>query len=255
MHTTQTFQDYFSRQATGYAKHRPQYPSALFEYLASLVASRERAWDCATGNGQAALGLTPFFQTIIATDASEQQIHNATPHEKISYVVAQSERSPIASHLIDVVTIAQAMHWLDFGRFYAEMNRVVRMGGVIAAWCYGWTQIEPKIDDVIRAYQNEIVGSCWPPERRYVDEEYATIPFPFEEIHPPTFVVEKRWNMHDLIGYLETWSSTRRFIERNNENPVGRVIHHLENAWGEPTQQKLVRWKLSLRVGRVYPRV
>jgi|ERR1051326_1065079 ubiquinone/menaquinone biosynthesis C-methylase UbiE len=253
MRPANTFKDYFSQHADSYAKYRPDYPRALFAHLASLVAKHERAWDCATGNGQAALGLTPLFAKIVATDASAQQISLATPHERISYVVARSEQPPIASGSLDLITIAQALHWLDFNAFNTQVTRVMRPGGVIAAWCYGRAEITPAVDGIVRAFQDTIVGPYWPPERRYVDEGYRNIPFPFDEIAPPEFHMEERWNVNDLIGYLGTWSSTRQFIKQHNENPVKQVVRDLQSAWGEPAAHRTVRWELSLRVGRVHP--
>src|SRR5207248_8441612 len=89
------FKDHFSGHAVEYAKFRPRYPDKMFEYLASISPRPERAWDCATGNGQAAVGLARHFDNVTATDASAQQIESAEPNDRISYRVAPAEASGI----------------------------------------------------------------------------------------------------------------------------------------------------------------
>jgi ubiquinone/menaquinone biosynthesis C-methylase UbiE len=246
------FKDHFSKHSNVYAKYRPQYPPELFEFLSSLVEAHESAWDCATGNGQAAQGLTPHFERIIATDASKEQIANAVTHKKISYIVCTADHTPIPSHSLDMVTIAQALHWLNFPSFYTEVSRTLKRGGVIAAWGYGWMQISPDIDRFTKEFVHTIVGPYWPPERRHVDERYSCIPFPFEEIHPQEFSMEKQWDMEELIGYLETWSSSRRFFEEQHFLPTDIIRSRLHDAWSnDPSSKKTIRWPLFMRVGRV----
>ncbi|MBI1803363.1 MAG: class I SAM-dependent methyltransferase [Ignavibacteria bacterium] len=244
------FKDYFSQRAADYARYRPQYPEELFRYLASLVARHDLAWDCATGNGQAAQGLVPFFKRVVATDASIRQIEHAYPHDRIDYIVASAERSPLESSSVDLIAVATAVHWFDFDRFYAEVDRVLRPDGVIAVWCYGWTSISPGIDAVTATYGRDVVGPYWPPERRFVDEGYRTIPFPFMEIPSPPFTLEREWTMEELIGYWETWSATRMYSEQHHAHPADEVREKLEMAWGDPAAKRLVRWPLHLRAGR-----
>ena len=153
-----SFEDLFSKQAEEYAQYRPRYPDALFEYLASVAPGHALAWDCATGNGQAALSLAPYFERVVGTDASESQIANAQPHEKITYRVARAEQTDFEDHSVDLITVAQAIHWFDLDAFYAEAKRVLRPGGVLAAWTYYESEIEPAIDRVARKYESEVVG-------------------------------------------------------------------------------------------------
>ena len=244
------FKDHFSNIAADYARHRPKYPEELFRYLASLVSKHDLAWDCATGSGQAAHGLVHFFQRIIATDASIQQISHAVPHEHITYIVAPAEKSPLQVSSADLTTVATAIHWFDFDKFYEEVNRVLRPGGVVAAWCYGHTNISQEIDAVSDVYRKDMVESYWPPERHFVEEEYRTIPFPFDEIVAPSFTLKQEWTMDDLIGYWETWSSSKMYVEKNRSNPVDKVRKELEKAWGDPAMKRDVRWPLFMRVGR-----
>jgi SAM-dependent methyltransferase len=246
-----TFKDHFSTQATVYAKYRPHYPAALFEYLASLVLEHELAWDCATGNGQAALGLTPYFERIIATDASVNQIANAIRHEKITYAVAPAERAEIASHSVDLIVVAQALHWFDFEKFYVEVRRVLKPEGILAASCYNFLRINPEIDFIHHRYYRDIVGLYWPPERKWVEDNYQSIPFPFDEIETPVFYMEAFWDLLDLLGYLGTWSATQRFIEAKGIDPFKLIRADLENAWGDPEMKRRIQWPLAVRVGKL----
>ena len=245
------FKDYFSKQAAEYTQYRPHYPAALFEYLASLVASRKSAWDCATGNGQAALGLTQFFERIIATDASEEQIRNATKHDKITYAVAPAEKTAIVSNSLDLIVIAQALHWFDLDKFYTDVRRVLRSGGVIAAWSYSLLRISPAIDNHIDKFYADIVGPFWPPERKLVDDRYRSIPFPFEEFSAPQFSMEATWSLEHLVGYLGTWSSVLKFKKKHRTDPIEIVIEALRRAWGRPGHEKRIHWPVNMRVGKL----
>jgi len=246
-----TFKDHFSIQAADYAKYRPYYPEKLFEHLASLAPAKKVAWDCGTGNGQAALGLAPHFDLVIATDPSEKQIRNATPHEKIKYVVAPAEQTDILPQTVDLITVAQALHWFDFDRFYAEVRRVAQPRGIIAAWFYNLLHTEPTVTKIINEYYFDIVGPYWPPERKLIDEEYRTIPFPFVEIKTPSFNLEAFWNLNELVGYLNTWSATQRYITQHGDNPLEKIYDRLTGTWGNPETQKRIEWPLLLRVGKV----
>jgi SAM-dependent methyltransferase len=242
------FKDHFSRQAPDYAIFRPGYPQELFDYLGSIAPSRQLGWDCGTGNGQAAVRLASIFDRVIATDASETQIANAQPHEHVEYRVATAENSGIQSGMIDLIMVAQALHWFDLDRFYAEAQRVLKPDGVLAASAYNLLQIEPAIDEIVNRYYYEVVGPFWPPERQLV-ERFTDLPFPFHEIDPPKFEMTAQWSLENLVGYLRTWSSTQRFIVARASDPLEQIANDLRNAWGNPHQVRNVVWPLTLRVG------
>ena len=189
-----TFKDHFSKQAADYAKFRPRYPRELFEYLGSVAPSRALAWDCATGNGQAAVELAKVFDRVIATDASEKQIANAEPHERVEYRMASAEESGLESGTIDLIMVAQALHWFDLGSFYAEVRRVLKNNGVFAASAYNLLHVEPAIDEVVNRYYYEVVGPFWPPERKLV-EQFADLPFPFHKVDAPKFEMTAQWDL------------------------------------------------------------
>jgi SAM-dependent methyltransferase len=244
-----TFKDHFSGHADRNGAFRPTYPAGLFEYLASLCPSHDLAWDCATGNGQAALALTPHFRSVVATDASERQIAQARPHHKITYSVAPAERTPLPDASVDLVTVAQALHWLDLPSFYAEVRRVSVPGGVIAVWCYQLHTIGPEVDAVVHRLYTEILGDYWPPERRLVEEGYRTLPFPFAEVAPPPFEMVQAWDLPRLLSYLGTWSSSQRYRAQVGTDPIDLIRADMEAAWGGPSQVREVVWPLHLRVG------
>jgi SAM-dependent methyltransferase len=243
-----SFKDHFSKQSADYAKFRPKYPRQLFEYLSTIAPSRQLAWDCGTGNGQAAVGLASVFDRVIATDASEKQIANAQAHERVEYRLASAENSGLESTTIDLIMVAQALHWFDLDRFYAEAQRVLKADGVLAASAYLFAQIEPAIDAVLSRYYHDVVGPFWAPERKLV-ENFAEVPFPFREIDPPKFEMTAHWDLDRLVGYLRTWSSSQRFFELKGSDPVAQIIDKLRSAWGNPYQTRTVIWHLTLRIG------
>jgi SAM-dependent methyltransferase len=243
------FKDHFSKQAADYATFRPRYPQELFEYLESVAPGSELAWDCGTGNGQAAVGLASVFDRVIATDASAKQIANAQPHNRVEYRVAAAENSSIGSETIDLIMVAQALHWFNLDCFYAEARRVLKPDGVLAASAYNLLHIEKAIDEIINRYYQEVVGPFWPPERELV-ERFANLSFPFHEIDTPKFEMTASWNLDHLVGYLRTWSSTQRFIAAKDSDPLEQIMDELRNAWGESRQIRTITWPLTTRVGR-----
>ena len=245
------FKDHFSVSSRGYARFRPEYPDGLFRWLAEISPSRERAWDVATGTGQAALGLAPYFVEVIATDASLEQIRHARAHPVVRYEVAPAEYAPIENDSVDLVTVAQALHWFDFDAFYGEVRRVSRPGAVLAAASYGLARIEPAIDAAIDAFYRGPLEPFWPSERAYVEAGYRTIPFPFDEIEPPDFVMTARWTFDHLLGYLGTWSAVTRAREIGGADALAEIEPELRERWGEPLEYRQVSWPLNLRVGRL----
>jgi len=245
------FKDHFSTQAKDYSRYRPRYPRELFQYLASLVPEHNLAWDCATGNGQAALSLAPFFDKVIATDASEKQISQARAHEKVIYQVAPAEKTAIASSSVDLITVAQALHWFDFEEFYAEVRRVAKPEGLLAVWCYAFFEGEERVNSLVMDFYSNVVGPYWPPDRKRVEETYETIPFPFERLVTPEFFIEDAWDLNEIMGYLRTWSATQRFIEKNQQDPLIDFETQMKKIWGPSDKRKAIRWKIHLKVGRI----
>ncbi|MFB2968205.1 class I SAM-dependent methyltransferase [Aerosakkonema sp. BLCC-F183] len=247
------FSDHFSSHASEYAKYRPRYPEALFEYLAAITPEHKLAWDCGTGNGQVALSLTAYFQQVYGTDASEKQIAEAFGHDRIRYWVTTAERTEIPNSAIDLITVAQALHWFNFDLFYQEVRRVLKPNGVIAVWCYGFFTIhsaDEQLNQALAQYY-QAVEAFWPSERQLVEQKYETISFPFVELTPPSFAMSIEWNVAQVIGYLQTWSATQRFIAQHGIEQIAKMCDRLTNVWGDSQATKLISWPLSLRVGHL----
>jgi SAM-dependent methyltransferase len=245
------FADHFSMQAGSYAQYRPLYPASLFSWLAERAPSRERAWDCGTGSGQAAVALSRHFDTVIATDPSASQIGHAKPTDGVRYAVMTAERSAIATASVSLVTVAQALHWFDLSAFYREVQRVLVPGGVLAVWSYGLLTIEPAIDELIAHFYTDTVGPYWPAERAIVDAGYGTLDFPFAEEEAPAVAMEAEWTAGQLLGFLSTWSAVARFRSARGEDPMPRFAEALSERWGDRSLAKRVCWPLSLRMGRL----
>jgi ubiquinone/menaquinone biosynthesis C-methylase UbiE len=243
--------DLFSKQSDLYARYRPGYPSALIEYILPFVKGFDSSWDCATGNGQAALLLATYFKTVHATDISEKQIANAIQHPRIRYSTANAEFTLFEDSMFDLITVAQAYHWLDFKKFEQEVKRVSKSNGIIAVWGYSSAVSEySKLNSLVNSFYQDIVGPYWDDERKYVDEHYRSIPFPFDEVPAREFIIEKHWSLEDLCGYLNTWSSVQHFIKANQFNPVDRLKENLKNKW--PNSDFIsFRFPLFVRIGKV----
>lgn len=244
-----SFKDYFSEQAAAYASYRPHYPASLFTWLAKTCPQHRRAWDCATGSGQAAAALAQHFAQVIATDASHAQLRQAQPQAGIRYVCASAEQVPLANNSLDLVTVAQAAHWFDLPRFYREVERVLRPEGVLAIWSYGLFRISPAIDAIVQHYYEHTLGTYWPPERRHIDQAYAQIFFPYSLLTTPLFTMQAEWNLPQVMGYLATWSATRLYRKTTGEDPLPALQSELAAHWNSPAQTRSVQWPLHLKVG------
>ncbi len=246
-----SFSDHFSKDSNAYQRFRPRYPPALFEHIVALAPGRALAWDCATGNGQAALSVAEHFDRVIATDASAEQLAHATPHPKVEYRRALAHDSGIEAGSVDLLTIAAALHWFAKDEFYAEVRRVLRPGGVIAAWSYGARiEVDPKVDEAIIRFGAEVLGPYWPPEFAYNVSGYRDLPFPFEELEPPKVDVTMECSVQDLIDKVRTWSGYSGYVEKNGHEPLDELKARLLPAWGDEPL-RTVRWPLHFKVGRV----
>lgn len=219
--------------------------------LASLAPRRALAWDCATGNGQAARDLARYFDRVIATDGSPEQIAQAVPAKNVEYRVAPAESSGLEPHSVDLVAVAQALHWFAHDAFFAEVRRVTVSRGCVAAWSYGWCHAGPDIEPILREFEAGTLGAYWNPERRWVDERYQTIPFPFEELPAPKLELRVPWTLSQLGRYLDSWSAVANFRRVRGTDPVAPVLERIASHWGPPQQTRDVIWPLNIRVGRV----
>lgn len=242
------FKDHFSEQSDNYDKYRPQYPEQMFSYLSSISKSHQMAWDCATGTGQSAICLSKFYSKIIGTDASKSQIESATRNDKVEYIVAPAENTDLEKDSIDLITVAQALHWFDLDRFTEEVDRVLKNQGVLAVWTYNLLQIQEDIDEVINHLYGVVLKDYWPKERGLVEEGYDSIQFPYTPLHVPSFHMTAEWNMFQLLGYLNTWSAVKKYQLEIGINPIDSIYENILGLWGEPEKVVPITWPLSLKV-------
>lgn len=243
--------DHFSSVARVYVQARPHYPPELFEWLATLSTGHALAWDCGAGSGQASVALARYFDRVEATDLSAAQITQAVVHPRVTYRVAPAEDSGLAGGSVDLVTVAQALHWFDHPRFFAEVDRVLALGGAFAAWTYGTLSVEDEpVNRLIEMFYHETVGPYWPPERRLVESGYRSIPFPFTPVEAPMFQMALDWTLPELLAYFRSWSATARYVRDCGEDPVAPLGEQLGPVWGDAKAPRRVRWPLSVLAGR-----
>lgn len=248
-----TFIKHFGEKSQDYLRFRPEYSENLFAYLSGLVKEHDLAWDCGTGNGQAAVKLAEYFKNVIGTDINQAQLDVAMRRHNVHYDCCKVENTNIPSACVDLIAVAQSVHWFDLEKFYAEVKRVGKPESMVAVWCYSLGNISPEIDPIVLRLYNDILGSqYWPKERKYVDEAYQTLPFPFQKIQTPTFAMEKKINYFELIGYLQTWSAVKEYVDRNHKSPLDFIYADLQKAWGNPTSEHTLQWQINMLAGKVH---
>ena len=241
--------DNFSHQSGEYVKYRPVYPAALYEFIMERVHTKERAWDCATGNGQAAKALAGYFSHVDASDISSRQIEHAVQAQNLTYSVQPADKTGYPENCFDLVTVAQALHWLPFDSFFEEVKRVAKPGAYLAAWMYDLPDITRDIDAIVKVFYSETLHGCWDAERKHVDNHYRDIPWPFDEIVCPLFYMQSEMTADEFIGYVGTWSAIRNFIVRNNYNPTEALGKAILPYWAQ--EKMTVRFPVYLRMGKV----
>jgi ubiquinone/menaquinone biosynthesis C-methylase UbiE len=243
--------DHFSGQAELYSLYRPNYPAELYQFINQSLHSKELAWDVATGNGQIASELSEIFKQVYASDISEKQLEHAIKKDNITYKVEAAEHCSLASKSCDLIIVGQAIHWFDFTAFYEEVKRVLKPGGLIVLVGYGFHTIDSECDPIINHFYRNILDGYWEPERRYIDEAYENVPFPFGEIEKPIVKLELEYTYDQYIGYLNTWSATQKFIRNHRANPIDLIKSKLEVIWPHETKKK-VHFPVLMKAGKFY---
>lgn len=243
------FKDHFSGHAKQYAASRPTYPQELYDWLAARLPSHQHAWDVATGNGQAAVELAQRFTRVTASDASAEQLKNAVAHPRISYVTAPAEDAPLEDDSVDLITVAQAVHWFDMQAFNREVERVLKPGGVIAVWIYGNVRVTPEIDAIEEHFYRDVVGDYWPEERRHIENGLRDIELPYPLLDTPSFDMTAAWVPSQFAAYIGTWSAVQRYRRERREDPLQWLKQELLTCWGAGERRK-VSWPLHLKVAR-----
>ena len=215
--------DLFSNQSNEYAKFRPSYPIEVAADLSKLCKACELAWDAGTGNGQLAVLLAKHFSHVSGTDISEKQLANAQQHPNITYSTSDSTTTRLSDHSVDLVTVAQAVHWFNFELFYKEVRRVLKPDGVIALVGYGVMRGEPLTDAIIQDFYHNTMGPYWDKERLLIDNNYRSIPFPFQEIEMKSYSMKYSWSIDQLVGYFSTWSALQHYKNKTGVDPLPQL--------------------------------
>jgi ubiquinone/menaquinone biosynthesis C-methylase UbiE len=243
--------DNFSSQSNEYARYRPQYPQALFDYIFEKVAHKNLAWDCGTGNGQTAFILSRYFNNVYASDISNKQLANAQAAPNIRYEAAAAECSSLEDNSADLITVSQALHWFNFEKFYAEVKRVGKKNSVIAAWTYSLLKVSPEIDPLIKFFHDHTLDSYWDNERHYVNQGYSNLPFPFQQISDPGFSIDVHWDKNQLFGYIATWSAWQKFLQKNTSEPLQELMNQVQKLWPGSEPRKM-QFPLFLKMGFIH---
>lgn len=246
---TPAFADHFSATAGAYRAFRPTYPDRLFGRISAACSRRELAWECGAGSGQATGGLVAHFRRVVATDASLAQLSGLRV-PGASPVACLAEAAPLADGCVDLVAVAQALHWFRLDAFYAEVERVARPGAVVAAWTYSFPTVGPDVDPVLLRFASEEVGPWWPEERRHVDDGYRTLPFPFEARAVEEFETVRSLTSAEVLGWIGTWSAVRRAREALGRDPLEGLREAWREAWPTDGSRRTVRWPVRLLLGR-----
>ncbi len=243
--------DLFSKQSDLYARYRPTYPKELYDYIVSFVKEKNIAWDCATGNGQAAVVLSEYFKKVIATDISPAQIEKAIRKENIEYSVCAAESTPFEVNTFDLVTVAQAYHWIKWDEFKKEVTRVCKDNSVIAVWVYyNHTTGDKKVDDAIHDFYKNVTGSYWDYERKFVEEMYSTVEFDYEPLPLKNFETVLRWQRADMLGYISSWSAVQKYIKTNGQSPLPIIEKEIKDLWFEGEVKEVV-FPIYLKLGKI----
>lgn len=242
--------DNFSKNSADYAAFRPEYPAAVYPYIFSFCNDKTAAWDCGTGNGQVAKVLADNFTTVVATDISANQIQNAVTKDNLHYSIQPAEQTDFDAASFDLITVAQAIHWFDFDAFYAEVRRTSKKEGVLAVLGYGVFSMEGDTNAILQHFYKDIIGPYWDAERKYIDDHYTTIPFPFEDLNARTFENTYSWTIEDLMGYLSTWSAVQHYKTKNGKDPVALIFDDLQKSWG-PNPKKKANFPILLRIAKI----
>lgn len=242
--------DVFAYQSDKYAAARPKYPPELFRYLASLVKQCGSVWDCATGSGQTALGLSKYFKRVEATDISTNQIEHAFAHDKITYSVQSSEKTNFPDQTFDMVNVSQALHWFDLDKYWVELRRVLKPGGIFVATTYAWSNVSQEIDDLIFKYIREVIEPYWAPNNQHCIDGYSSIDFPFELLDTPEFVILNKWNLEQYFDYIYTWSATKSCLDAEGSEFFELAKDRVSKLWGNSSRKRRVITPLAVIAGR-----
>jgi len=239
----------FSDKSDLYERARPGYPREVFSYLSGLSSETQLAWDCACGNGQAAIGLAQEFELVLATDVSAEQISNAKKHPQVRYKIGAAETTDFEDGCFDLVCVAQALHWFEYGKFWPEVKRVLKPGGVFSAFGYNLPSINPAVDDLVRKQILDIIEPYWAPQNQLIWNRYSDIEFPFRRLEAPKFEMTVSWNLQQLFALIHTFSATRRCMDDIGDTFFKQAYLNATNIWPEVDDKKTISFDFVFYAG------
>lgn len=242
--------DLFSQTSLNYAQFRPLYPSRLYEWVYANCKQFDQAWDCATGNGQVARELALHFKQIYATDLSLQQLNQAPQIENVHYLCEPAESSSLENESCDLITVAQAIHWFDFDKFYGQVYRILKPAGVLAIWVYEILKVREPIDFWVNELYNTVLGPYWDPERLHIENKLSSIPFPFAEIKCPEFEIRDFWSRKQFLGYIRSWSALQHYEKAKGHSAFPAFQDQISQIWPEAEVYE-VRFPVYMKAGRL----
>ncbi|KAL8045006.1 hypothetical protein ABFS82_08G084700 [Erythranthe guttata] len=257
----------FDKQAAIYSDSRPTYPAEWYKMLADLTPHHSLAWDVGTGNGQAALGVAEHYKQVIATDTSEPQLKHATPHPRIRYLHTPPSLSDddLANLIapgnndssLDLITVAQAVHWFDLPRFYSLANRLLRKpGGILAVWGYNDIAVTPAFDAAAKKFHDTTLP-YWNSKIDLIFDGYKSLPFPFENVglgsegNPVALDIPKELSFEGYLKMVRSWSAVVTAKERGVDLLPEDTVRKLEAAWGGARLVRSVAYKGFMLAGKV----
>jgi ubiquinone/menaquinone biosynthesis C-methylase UbiE len=244
------YQKAFSKQARFYADYRPAYPEEMYRFIFQHLNRKKTAWDCGTGTGQVAGYLAGHFETVHASDINSEQLKHAVQKKNIRYSNTPAEQTGYPDSIFDLITVAQAIHWFNFDAFYREVQRTARKDALLAVIGYGMFETGLEIDSIIGQFYEDTFGCYFSECRKYVEEKYNTIPFPFDEIPSPQFSISVEWSLEHLDGFFNSWSAVQAFRDEHGYSPADEIMKKIRETVGNDSIKGT--FPVFIRLGRVF---
>lgn len=212
--------------AERYRRGRPDFHAVVMERIESAAGSAFRpriAVDIGCGTGLSTIALTRIAQKVIGIDSSLEMLFRGAAHERARYAVGAAESIPVRSGIVELITVASALHWFSAGVFLMEARRI----GTRDAWLVVY-------DHFIREMEDE------PRFRSWFLEDYMTeFPMPPRDRRPIEEVIDDstEWRLY----HAETFSSTVTFSRSSLIDYLSSQTNVIWSVEGQGTPLERVR--------------